>query len=209
MLTILLAVGAALFVSNCDNSPNKSSYKPKSQEPARFYVLGSRPITEAEEVDFPLRKKLMSAAEKAGHHKTVVEAVTAFESLLREHPNSVRAQFGLARCVDRLSDIQKSNQLLERSIEEYYKVGMSEGDHVLPGLRVAALERLAERASFRGYKHKAKEAYNKLSEIQPEVAGWRNLLGIQYLMSGQNSQVTIPHRNNIVTTQVLYILKLG
>ena len=58
-------------------------------------------------------------------------------------------------------------------------------------LQSRALERLAERASFRGYKHRARDAYIKLSEIQPEVAGWRNLLGVQYLMSGQNSQVTL------------------
>eukprot|EP00800_Vazella_pourtalesii_P005201 TRINITY_DN1605_c0_g1_i12.p2 TRINITY_DN1605_c0_g1~~TRINITY_DN1605_c0_g1_i12.p2 ORF type:complete len:325 (+),score=79.15 TRINITY_DN1605_c0_g1_i12:409-1383(+) len=90
-----------------------------------------------------------------------------------------------------LANLQESNQLLERSIEEYSKVGMSEGDHVLPGLRVDALERLAERASFRGYKHRARDAYIKLSEIQPEVAGWRNLLGVQYLMSGQNSQARV------------------
>ena len=193
MLTISLAVGAVFYQTNrdmFDNSPRKAPYKPTSQEPANIYVLGSFPITEAEKIDFPLRKKLLSAAEKAGHHKTVGEAVTAFESLLREHPSSVRAQFGLARCVDKLADIQMSNQLLERTIEEYSKVGMSEGDHVLPRLRVAALERLAERASFRGYKHRAREAYIKLSEIQPEVADWRNLLGIQYLLSGQNSQVT-------------------
>ena len=191
MLTISLAVGVALFLSRYDGSPRKESHEPKSQEPARSNVLGSLPLIEAEKVDFPIKKELLSAAEKAGHHETVGEAVTAFESLLREHPSSIRAQFGLARCVDMLANLQESNQLLERSIEEYSKVGMSEGDHVLPGLRVDALERLAERASFRGYKHRARDAYIKLSEIQPEVAGWRNLLGVQYLMSGQNSQVTL------------------
>ena len=143
----------------------------------------------------------MSAAVLAEQDKTVGEAVTSFETLLRKYPSSARAQFGLASCLDRQSGLQQSNQLLERSIEEYSKLGMSSGEQALVGLRVAALERMADRASFRGFKQKALAAYIKLGEIEPDVATWRNLLGIQHLLSGQNAQVSVVmllHINNLI-----------
>ena len=164
---------------------SESTRSPEATSP----FLGSLPLTRAEKVDYPIRKQLLAAAARAEQDRTVGEGVTSFETLLRKYPTSARAQFGLARCLDRQSELQQSNQLLERSIEEYSKLGLSGGEQAPVGLRISALERLAERASFRGFKQKARDAYLKLSELDPDVAKWRNLLGIQHLMSGQDAQV--------------------
>ena len=200
---ISLSVGVGIFIAKCDSSNNyclgsnikQANTNPVSESEGNKSpqdispFLGSIPITKAEKVDYQIRRQLSAAATKAEQDRTIGEAITAFETLLEKYPTSARAQFGLARCLDRQSGLQQSNQLLERSIEEYSKLGMSEGGQTLVGLRIAALEKMAERASFRGYKHKARAAYLKLSEIEPDVANWRNLLGIEHLMSGQNNQV--------------------
>ncbi|KAI6660025.1 Aspartyl/asparaginyl beta-hydroxylase [Oopsacas minuta] len=197
VIIISVAVIIGIFLTTCDSTnnycigsgPEKLGEKSKSKKPQEAVTssfLGSLPLSKAEKLDFSIKKKLFAAADKAEHDKTIEDAVAAFESILRKYPSSARAQYGLASCIDRQAELQLSNQLLERSIEEYYKVGMSE--QVFVGLRITSLERLADRASFRGFKQKARDAYIMLSDIQPDIAKWRNLLGIQYLMSGQDAQ---------------------
>ena len=203
LLVLCLAVVLGVFVANCnaDNNycigygeervvprtPEAAGSETSVQETSSF--LGSLPLTPAEGLDFSIKDELLSAAAKAGQDKLVEGAVSSFEKLTRKYPNSARAQFGLASSLDRQADLKQSNELLERSIDAYSKLGMSEGE-VLIGLRAAALERLAARASFRGFKQKSISAYQKLMEVEPEVAKWRNLLGIQYLIIGQNAQVS-------------------
>lgn len=48
-------------------------------------------------------------------------ALTQFEQILRNHPTSAAAQYGLAKALDHLADLNHSNELLKKAINEYQK----------------------------------------------------------------------------------------
>lgn len=48
-------------------------------------------------------------------------ALTQFERIRKTHPTSIAAQYGVAKALDELADLKRSNALLKRAIEEYEK----------------------------------------------------------------------------------------
>jgi len=48
-------------------------------------------------------------------------ALTLFEKILQTHPTSAAAQYGLAKTLDILADLNRSNEILKRAINEYQK----------------------------------------------------------------------------------------
>ena len=76
-----------------------------------------------------------------------------FGALLHQLPNSARALFGRALCLDRLAEVQRSNSKLEQAILTYREVlNLADQDPdlvPLPLFRKAA-ELCIERMRFRG-----------------------------------------------------------
>ncbi len=54
--------------------------------------------------------------------KRADEALEKFEGILSRYPKSPRAQYGKAQALDVMSELKKSNAILEESITEYEKV---------------------------------------------------------------------------------------
>lgn len=48
-------------------------------------------------------------------------ALTQFERIRQTHPTSAAAQYGVAKALDDLADLRRSNSLLRRAIDEYEK----------------------------------------------------------------------------------------
>lgn len=48
-------------------------------------------------------------------------ALTLFEQIRQTHPTSSAAQYGLAKALDHLAELNRSNALLKRAIDEYEK----------------------------------------------------------------------------------------
>lgn len=48
-------------------------------------------------------------------------AITIFEQILKNHSASSSAQLGLAKSLDRLAELNRSNDILKRAISEYEK----------------------------------------------------------------------------------------
>lgn len=49
-------------------------------------------------------------------------ALTLFEQILNTYPTSSSAQYGLAKTLDQLADLNRSNTILKRAIAEYEKL---------------------------------------------------------------------------------------
>lgn len=76
-------------------------------------------------------------------------ALAKFEQIRQAHPTSAAVQFGLAKALDKLADLNRSNQILRRAIDEYEKYiewGVKLND---TQFKVAA-ERCIERMRFIG-----------------------------------------------------------
>lgn len=76
-------------------------------------------------------------------------ALTQFERIRQTHPKSVAAQYGLAKALDDLADLKRSNALLRRAIDEYEKYINLESKLNDTEFKLAA-ERCIERMRFIG-----------------------------------------------------------
>lgn len=75
-------------------------------------------------------------------------ALTVFEQILENHPASLSAQLGLAKSLDRLAELNRSNDILKRAISEYKKyIAMDKVNDT--NLKWAA-ERCIDRIRFSG-----------------------------------------------------------
>lgn len=169
-----------LSIKNEDKSTEKQKNKT---------FLETLPL-DRNESDYSIRKRIFSAHRLSMTDNTVKESEKIFESLLLSHPTSPRVQYGIASTYDKLADLQKSNQYLEKAIDMYYKLSVSSTPPDTPTqLLIVTLERLADRAAFRGFRSKAIDAYKKLVQIEIDNPSWRNKLGILYLTYGNENEV--------------------
>lgn len=76
-------------------------------------------------------------------------ALTLFDRIRQMYPTSTAAQYGLAKALDNLADLQRSNELLKRAINEYEKYISLGGKLSDTEFKVAA-ERCIERMRFIG-----------------------------------------------------------
>ena len=130
--------------------------------------------------------KELTEAEKFLKKKQHERAKKEFEKLVKNHPDSPRAMYGLAKSMDDLADVMRSNQILQEAIDTYGKVGKVK-DCPLPLKRMAVL-RQAERVSFLGKSYIAVHVLESLaSELPDDLEVW-NKLGVQCLLNGNEGR---------------------
>ncbi|XP_028405114.1 aspartyl/asparaginyl beta-hydroxylase-like [Dendronephthya gigantea] len=126
--------------------------------------------------------KDLDEAEKLLKTKQVEKAKRAFEKLVRDHPDSPRAMYGLARSLDELADVRRSNEILQEAIDSLGKVGKIKDCPV--ALKRLAVMRQAERASFLGKTNVAVQVLEDLAKSLPPDLEVYNKLGVQFLLHG-------------------------
>lgn len=132
--------------------------------------------------DYEFHEELDRADEEL--ERSAERGKKTFESLLRQHPRSPRAAYGRAKALDRMSEEQRSNALLEASIAAYEP--LLELPEVPDRLYRQAGERCADRMRFRGFTAKATRVQEKLVQRFPDDVALRNQLAVSYLLLGQN-----------------------
>lgn len=76
-------------------------------------------------------------------------ALTLFEQIRQTHPTSSAAQYGLARSLDHMAELNRSNQFLKRAIHEY-KEYLELGSKLNDTEFKTAAERCIDRMRFIG-----------------------------------------------------------
>lgn len=76
-------------------------------------------------------------------------ALTQFERIRQSHPTSAAAQYGVAKALDELADLKRSNNVLRRAIDEYEKY-IAFSDKLNDAEFKLAAERCIERMRFIG-----------------------------------------------------------
>lgn len=71
-------------------------------------------------------------------------ALILFETILQTHPNSTTARYGKAKSLDRLAEMNRSNSMLKRAIDEYRQLIESDGNRLNDTLFKTAAERCIE-----------------------------------------------------------------
>ncbi|XP_047205852.1 aspartyl/asparaginyl beta-hydroxylase isoform X13 [Girardinichthys multiradiatus] len=129
-------------------------------------------------------KPEIDAAEKLRKKGKLEEALKAFDSLVRQYPQSPRARYGKAQAEDDLAEKLRSNDMLQRAISTYGEA--AELPDVTSDLLRAALKRQAERQQFLGRMRGSLATLQKLVDIFPDDFSLRNDLGVAHLLLGNN-----------------------
>jgi predicted Zn-dependent protease len=130
--------------------------------------------------------KELDEAEKLLKTRKHEKAKRAFEKLVKDHPASPRAMHGLAKSLDELADVMRSNEILQEAIDTYEKVGKVK-DCPMPLKRMAVL-RQAERVSFLGKAYIAVHILESLAaELPDDLEVW-NKVGVQCLLNGNQGR---------------------
>jgi len=129
-----------------------------------------------------------------------------FEKLLKYNPNSIRAQLGKARALDRLSKVYRSNEFLHEAVDLYEKLVTDEKLVKNPQLYIETASTCVDRMRFLGFYKRAVLVQKYLVKHFPNNAEITNQLAILLLMSNrlqeakQTLQETLQkHPNNGVT----------
>ena len=130
--------------------------------------------------------KELDEAEKLLKGKKIEKAKRAFEQLVKDHPDSPRAMYGLGKSLDNLADNMRSNKILQEAVDTYGKVG--EVKDCPPPLKRLAVLKQAERVGFLGKSHIAVQVLEKLATEMPEDLEVWNKFGVQCLMSGNQNK---------------------
>lgn len=77
-------------------------------------------------------------------------ALILFETILQTHPNSTAARYGKAKSIDRLAELNRSNSMLKRAIDEYRQLIEADGTRLNDAIFKEAAERCIERMRFMG-----------------------------------------------------------
>ncbi|MEQ2250979.1 hypothetical protein ILYODFUR_006384 [Ilyodon furcidens] len=129
-------------------------------------------------------KPEIDAAEKLRKKGKLEEALKAFDSLVRQYPQSPRARYGKAQAEDDLAEKLRSNDMLQRAISTYGEA--AELPDVTSDLLRATLKRQAERQQFLGRMRGSLATLQKLVDIFPDDFSLRNDLGVAHLLLGNN-----------------------
>ena len=111
-------------------------------------------------------------------------ALQAFNDVLKKFPQSPRGLYGKAIALSKMSEIKKSNKLMDTAIDFYKKVGL-EGFLGDVDIRVAALVELADRAYERGKAGLSIKALEKLVTLKEDNKLFSNRLGLGYVADGK------------------------
>ncbi|CAJ1081521.1 aspartyl/asparaginyl beta-hydroxylase-like isoform X7 [Xyrichtys novacula] len=129
-------------------------------------------------------KEEIDAAEKLRKKGRLQDALTAFESLVQQFPQSPRARYGKAQTEDDLAEKLRSNDVLQKAINTYRDA--AELPDVTPDLLRAALKRRAERQQFLGRMRGSLVTLQRLTQIFPDDISLKNDLGVAHLLLGDN-----------------------
>ncbi|XP_053915494.1 aspartyl/asparaginyl beta-hydroxylase isoform X4 [Cuculus canorus] len=130
-------------------------------------------------------KAELDAAEKLRKKGKVEEALRAFESLVNQYPQSPRARYGKAQSEDDLAEKMRSNEMLQKAINTYDEVASL--PNVPSDLIKLSLKREADRQQFLGRMRGSLVTLQKLVQLFPNDASFKNDLGVGYLLIGDNS----------------------
>ena len=128
--------------------------------------------------------KQLEDGEKLIKKKDVDRAHRTFEKLVKNHPDSPRAMYGLARSLRELADVKRSNQIMQQAIDTFGKV--DEVKECPLALKKLAVIKQAENLAFLGKSRDAAKVLRELSKSLPRDAEVWSKMGVQFLMSGQN-----------------------
>ncbi|XP_030070733.1 aspartyl/asparaginyl beta-hydroxylase isoform X2 [Microcaecilia unicolor] len=130
-------------------------------------------------------KDELDAAEKLRKKGKTEEAVKAFEELVNKYPQSPRARYGKAQSEDDLAEKLRSNEALLKAIGTYEEVASL--PNAPSDLIKLTLKRRAERQQFLGRMRGSVVTLQRLVELFPDDISLRNVLGVGYLLLGDNS----------------------
>lgn len=77
-------------------------------------------------------------------------ALILFETIHQTHPNLTAARYGKVKSLDRLAELNRSNSMLKRAIDEYRQLIETDGDRLNDTQFKRAAERCIERMRFIG-----------------------------------------------------------
>ena len=120
------------------------------------------------------------------------ECISHFEKLLKQYPHSPRAMYGQAKCLDKLSEKMRSNELLSKSIDAYGEVAKQPG--ITNELLKQSLMKQSERLIFFGKGRDSVNVLVKLTEHLPNDVDVLNKLGTSYLIMGSNRKAFDIHK---------------
>ncbi|XP_029141378.1 aspartyl/asparaginyl beta-hydroxylase [Protobothrops mucrosquamatus] len=127
----------------------------------------------------------LDAAEKLRKKGKTEEALKAFEALVSKYPQSPRARYGKAQSEDDSAEKMRSNEILQRSITTYGEVANL--PNVPDDLVKMTLKRRADRQQFLGRMRGSLVTLQKLVDLFPNDASFKNNLGVGYLLIGDNN----------------------
>ncbi|KAK2160180.1 hypothetical protein LSH36_138g01049 [Paralvinella palmiformis] len=176
-----------------DNIENVSEQDGKHVTPPPKKIYMKANITNS--LDNKIRQEL-DECDDLLEKRYINEAQLKYKAVLTRHPNSPRANYGLAQTLCKQAEEQQSNRLLEECIELYQK--LLQLPDVPKVLMLKAGRMCIERQQFRGWGYKAVKLLKMLIEqYTDEIQLW-NELGVQYLMIGKNNEA------KTAFTQMLY-----
>ena len=120
------------------------------------------------------------------------ECISHFEKLLKQHPRSPRAMFGQAKCLDKLAEEMRSNELLSKAIDAYAEVAKQPA--ITNELLKQSLLSQSERLVFYGKTRESIKVLAKLTERVPNDIEVLNKLGTSYLIMGQQKNALEIHK---------------
>uniref|UniRef100_A0A8C8BB30 Aspartate beta-hydroxylase n=1 Tax=Otus sunia TaxID=257818 RepID=A0A8C8BB30_9STRI len=130
-------------------------------------------------------KAELDAAEKLRKKGKIEEALSAFEALVNQYPQSPRARYGKAQSEDDLAEKMRSNEMLQKAITTYDEVVSL--PNVPSDLIKLSLKREADRQQFLGRMRGSLLTLQKLVQLFPSDTSFKNDLGVGYLLIGDNS----------------------
>ena len=118
--------------------------------------------------------------------KKYEEALERFNAILKQFPQSPRAQFGKGITLSYLAKEKQSNKLMDSSINFFRMAGESIVASNM--IKIPALAAMTDKAQSRGDFKLAIEGMEKLVELKPDAVIYANQLGMLYLTTGKKKK---------------------
>ncbi len=159
--------------------------KPKTEGMKKFEKLKNRLLRQpipASDVDRPHALDIITG-DNLIVDKKYDEALERFNAILKQFPQSPRAQFGKGITLAYLAEQKRSNKLMDSAIS-FFKMA---GNNIVASelIKVPALAAMSDKAQRRGDYELAVEGMEKLVALKPDSDVYSNQLGILYLTTGK------------------------
>lgn len=156
----------------------------------------------------------LSEGDKLYEQKKYPECISYFEKLHNKYSLSPRAIYGKALCLEKLSEIQRSNEMLLKAVFAYGEVAKQ--PKITSKLLKLSLITQAKKYIFLGQSRKAIASLSDLHQRLPNETDVMNELGIAYMIAGANKQaypifqkvLNLDPKNGVANSHVGFILKM-